>query len=254
VIQTAIAALCAAAVAYAAYRARSLSRSGAIAAFAVGTIAFGIGGWQGACVLFAFFIPSTLLSRYGKARKRALTDIGKQGARDAAQVLANGGIASLAMLLWPHFGAPAAAAFAGAFAAASADTWATEIGTLARGKPRSILNFAPLATGLSGGITWQGSLAQIAGAFVVALAAWLVHLAPLVPVLLAGVAGSLVDSLLGASAQTLRYCPACERDCEIDPHTCGTRASVRRGFAWMDNDAVNLSATLAGAALAVLLL
>jgi uncharacterized protein (TIGR00297 family) len=203
-------------------------------------------------VLLAFFIPSTLVSRIGKRRKAALTDVGKQGARDALQVLANGGVATIAMLFVPVLGTLAFAAFAGAYAAASADTWATEIGTLARGAPRSILTLRPLAPGLSGGITWQGSLAQIAGAAVVAGTAFALHRAPFWPVLAGGVAGSLVDSLLGASAQTLRYCPRCERECETNPHSCGTATVLRRGFSWMDNDAVNAACTFAGALVALL--
>jgi uncharacterized protein (TIGR00297 family) len=250
VISIALAAVAAALVAAAALRAHALTRGGAVAAFAVGTVAFGVGGWQGAAVLFAFFLPSTLLSRIGRARKRALTDIGKHGARDAAQVLANGGVATIAMLCAPRFGTLAVAAFAGAFAAAAADTWATEIGTLARGLPRSILTFRPLATGLSGGVTWQGTFAQIAGAALVAAVASATHLTAFLPVLAGGVAGSLADSIAGASVQSLRYCPACARDCEIDPHDCGTPTHVRRGAAWMSNDAVNLTATLIGALVA----
>jgi uncharacterized protein (TIGR00297 family) len=223
-----------------------LSKSGLIAAAFVGVVTIWIGHWQGALVLFAFFIPSTLLSRAGKARKRELVDIGKLGARDAMQVLANGGVATFALLLEPYYGAAMFAAFAGAYAAAAADTWATEIGTLARATPRSILTFKPLATGLSGGITLQGSLAQIAGAAFVALVAALVHVAPFVPVVIAGVAGSLADSLLGATLQSLRWCPRCERACETDPHVCGSPTQLRRGLQWFDNDAVNFACTLVG--------
>jgi uncharacterized protein (TIGR00297 family) len=227
-----------------------LSRSGLIAAAIVGALVWIFADAPGLVVLLAFFIPSVAISRLGRVRKRELVDIGKQGPRDALQVLANGGVATLAAVLSHWFGAPMLAAFAGAFAAASADTWATEIGTLAKGMPRSILTFKKLAPGLSGGITAQGSLAQIAGAALVALVALLVHVAPFWPVLAGGVAGSLLDSLLGATLQTLRYCPQCERECETNPHVCGSATSVRRGIAWFDNDAVNFAATVTGAAIA----
>ncbi|MGA7746527.1 MAG: DUF92 domain-containing protein [Candidatus Aquilonibacter sp.] len=230
-----------------------LSRSGAIAAVIVGIVVLGIGGWRGAVVLFAFFIPSTLLSHVGRARKREFVDIGKQGARDAWQVGANGGVATLAMLASLHYGPPMLAAFAGALAAASADTWATEIGTLARGEPRSILTFRPLATGLSGGITLQGSLAQLGGAALIALVALSLHVAPFWPVFAGGVIGSIADSVLGATLQALRYCPQCRRDCETNPHVCGTPTVIRRGLSWFDNDAVNFAATICGAAVAYLL-
>lgn len=220
----------------------------------MGTIVFGIGGWPGAAVLLAFFLPSVALSRVGRARKKALLDVGKQGPRDAWQVLANGGVATACLLAVPMSGtawtAVFMAAFAGAFAAASADTWATEIGTLARQAPRSILTWRPIPTGLSGGVTVTGTLASIVGACFVALVARSTHLAAFVPVAAAGVAGSLVDSLLGAGIQALRHCPACECDCETDPHHCGTRTVLRRGFGWIENDAINLAATLAGALVA----
>jgi uncharacterized protein (TIGR00297 family) len=249
----AIAALAAAIVAFVAVRSHALTTGGAIAAFIVGTIVFGIGGWTCALVLFAFFVPSVLLSRVGRMQKLALVDIGKQGARDAMQVLANGGIAAVAMLLVPQFGPAALAAFAGAFAASAADTWSTEIGTLANRAPRSILTLRPLATGISGGVTWQGSLAQAGGAAVVAAVAALTHVAPFLAVLVAGVAGSIVDSLLGASLQTLRYCPQCARECETNPHVCGTPTTLRRGLRWIGNDAVNFAASLCGALAAAVL-
>ncbi len=99
------------------------------------------GTWFTTLVLLAFFIPSVALSRIGRARKKQLIDIGKGGARDAWQVLANGGVATLALAFALAGGATDLlfAAFAGAYAAATADTWGTEIGTLARGMPRSIL-------------------------------------------------------------------------------------------------------------------
>lgn len=168
-------------------------------------------------------------------------------------MLANGGVAAVCAILAWRLGGAWLAAFAGAFAAASADTWGTEIGTLVRQAPRSILTFKPLATGLSGGVTVAGTIAEVAGACVVALAAALIGVAAFVPVAVGGIAGAFVDSLLGASLQSLRHCPACDRDCETDPHACGTVTVARRGFSWFGNDLVNLAATLTGALVAGLL-
>lgn len=230
-----------------AWRARALTPGGALAAFIVGACVFGAGGWPYAAVLFAFFIPSTLLSRIGKARKRELVDTGKHGARDAWQVFANGGVAAFCALLSLGHAVPFAAAFAGAFAAASADTWGTEIGTLAKMPPRSILTFKPVPAGLSGGVTAAGTLAEIAGALGVALVAWALGAGAWWVIAAGGVAGALADSVIGASAQELRYCPQCERECETDPHACGTRTILRRGAPWISNDTVNACATAIGA-------
>jgi uncharacterized protein (TIGR00297 family) len=239
------------AVALLALRLRALTPGGAFAAWIVGACIFGAGGWPYAAVLFAFFIPSVVLSRIGRARKRELVDIGKHGARDAWQVVANGGVAALGAILSAATHAHAlAAAFAGAFAAASADTWGTEIGTLVNARPRSILTLRPVAAGLSGGITFAGTLAEIAGACAVALVAWPLGIGTWWSVAAGGVAGAFADSLLGASAQALRYCPQCARACETDPHVCGSKTELARGLRWMSNDAVNACATAIGAGVA----
>ena len=235
-------------VAGAAYRARALNKSGALAAWAVGTAVFAALGWRGALVLLVFFISATAISRVGRIQKQALIDTGKHGPRDGMQVIANGGAAAACALLAAWFHAYAlSAAFAGAFAAACADTWGTEIGTLARGMPRSILTLRRMPAGLSGGVTLAGTIAELGGAALVAATAALTGIAGFLPVLAGGFCGALADSILGASAQQLRYCERCARTCETDPHACGARTRRIRGVAWMNNDAVNLAATLIGA-------
>jgi uncharacterized protein (TIGR00297 family) len=250
VTQVAFGAVFAAFVALLAYRARALTASGAVAAFAVGTLVFGSGGWPAAAVLFAFFLPSALLSRAGAARKRAIG--GDHGPRNGWQVLANGSVAGLCAVAAARGNTAFAAAFAGAFAAASADTWGTEVGTLSRRAPVSILTFRPLRAGQSGGITLLGSAATVAGALCVAVVASLVGLAPLRGVVLAGIAGALLDSLLGASFQALRWCPRCACECETPVHACGAQTVLRRGANWLQNDGVNFAATLCGALVAAM--
>jgi len=241
----------AAAVSLAALRAGAFRSSGAVAAWIVGACVFAAGGWPFAAVLLAFFLPAALLSRMGRARKRDLADIEKPGARDAMQVAANGGVAAFCALMAVNTHSHAmTAAFAGAFCAASADTWGTEIGTLFKGLPRSLLTMRPVAAGLSGGVTLPGTGAELAGAFVVALVAAALGVAPLWACAAGGVAGAFADSFLGATLQELRYCPRCARACETNPHHCGTPTVRRRGFPWMSNDVVNACATAVGALVA----
>ncbi len=247
--------LVAAAIAIGAHRAHTLTTDGALAAFAVGTLTFGSGGWPATVLLLAFFVPSVGLSRLGKTRKRLLGDIAKGGPRDARQVLANGGASTVAIVLARIDTAHVEiwlAAFAAGYAAATADTWSTEIGTLAKGAPRSILTFRPIATGLSGGVTVQGTAAALAGALWIGSAALVMsYTAPIAAlVVVLGFAGAILDSVLGAAAQALRFCPHCRRACENDPHVCGTATVPLRGYAWLDNDGVNLAATCIPAALA----
>lgn len=260
----------AALIALAAVRAHALTRGGGVAAFVVGTITFAAGTLGTALILLAFFVSSIVLTRQGKKRKRELVDVGKGGPRDGWQVLANGGIATACILAWiviDHGRVFSAwfVGFCGAYAAATADTWGTEIGTLVEKPPRSILTGKPLATGLSGGISTAGTAAEIAGAVLIAIlspAALLLAIpggtpvavhtltALILPVFIGGVGGALIDSLLGATLQDRRWCPSCERECEVELHGCGTATVRRRGLSWVSNDDVNLAATLSGALIA----
>ncbi|MBV9973198.1 MAG: DUF92 domain-containing protein, partial [Candidatus Eremiobacteraeota bacterium] len=170
----------AAIIAIVAYRLRALTVSGAIAAAVVGTAIFGSGGWRNAAVLLAFFVSSTILSQLGKHRtaKESLLRIGKSGARDGAQVLANGAAAAACAVAAMTGALAWQVAFAGAVAAATADTWGTEIGMLQNAPPRSLLTGKRIAAGLSGGVSLLGCVAEAAGAAFLAAIAWRVHASP----------------------------------------------------------------------------
>jgi len=134
--------LLAALVSFLARTARSLTVGGAIAATLVGTTAVAA-GWDWGALLILYFATSTALSRLGRSLKEQRTApiVAKGGERDAVQVLANGATfagAAIAMLIRPD--ARWIALGAGSLAAAAADTWATEIGTLYGGEPRSIFS------------------------------------------------------------------------------------------------------------------
>lgn len=244
----------AAAIAGGARRARSLSSGGAVAATAAGTVATAA-GWSWGALLIAYFVASTLLTRAGAAAKAARTTgiVAKGGARDAMQVLANGGpfvAAAAGAIAAPH---PLWNALAlGALATSAADTWATEVGTLVGRSPRSILTGRPVPVGTSGGVSAAGSLAAVAGAgFVVLLAGLMRWPWPTVAAGLAGgVAGAFLDSLLGATVQARRRCPRCDTATERNVHGCGTVTIHADGWPWLDNDGVNLASGVGGALLA----
>ena len=188
-----------------------LTGRGAAAALAVGLATIWGFGWRGVVMLLAFFVSGSLLTPVAKGGGRR---------RNERQVIANGGVAALAALagswVW----------FAGALAAATADTWATEIGSHSGTQPRLITG-KPVPAGTDGGMTLLGTTGGIAGAGLVAGLSYGFGHRGALAVAVAGVVGMLVDSLLGATVQ----------------------GNVR----WMDNDAVNLAATLTGAACAGLL-
>jgi uncharacterized protein (TIGR00297 family) len=238
------------AVATIAWAARLLTVSGAVAATLVGAAAM-IGGIRWVVMLLFFFAGSNLLSRWRSREREQLVGsfIEKGSRRDAWQVLANGGVFGLAAFL-VNSGAIATweAVGIGAIVAATADTWSTEVGTVLGGTPRSILNGRQVAPGTSGGITIAGSTAAIAAAILAAIVAVSLDWSTPAPaIVLGGLAGSVIDSLLGATVQERRWCPSCQSLTERHIHSCGTTAVYRGGIRGCDNDIVNLLSTVAGA-------
>jgi uncharacterized protein (TIGR00297 family) len=243
-------------IAYLAYRAHSLNKSGAVAAAFTGTIIFGIGGWSWAILLLTFFITSSALSRAFKKRKQGLDEKFSKGhERDAGQVFGNGGIATaFAALhfffpneLWPWLG------FAAALAAVNADTWGTELGVLNPHPPRMITDLRKIVEkGTSGGISLIGTLAALAGSALIGILAASLHptlesVSIFIIVTLSGLAGALFDSFLGATVQAMYYCPTDKKETEKHPtHTCGTPTTHIRGWKWLDNDWVNFACGACG--------
>ena len=213
-----------------------LSPAGTAAAAAVGLATLVGAGWRGLVLLAVFFVSSSALTRGG-------------GRRTPAQVLANGGVAAAAALLSPR-DAAWLAAFAGALAAATADTWSTEIGARSGSRPRLLTTGRPVPLGTSGGVTWPGSAGGAAGAVLLGVSAALLRLVPLplaVWIAVAGVVGGLADSALGATLQGRFRCPACGWHGESRRCRCGAAARRAAGLPWLTNDLVNLACTLVGA-------
>jgi len=243
-------------IALAAWRAGSLSRSGAVAAVVVGTVCIAA-GWGWGILLIAFFIVSSALSRVGERGKIRRTEaiVAKGGERDVVQVLANGGLFALAAVLslvvpwtgWAVLGA-------GALAAAAADTWGTELGTLASAPPRLITTWRAVPAGTSGGVTIAGLIATTAGALFIGVIAWLLRWpAPTAAAaVVGGIAGALADSVIGALWQGRRWCTRCQATTERSVHSCGGATEHAGGARWLDNDAVNLLSGVVGAAVALL--
>lgn len=232
----------------------SLSPSGVLGAIVVGTPVFGLAGAVGTAALLGFFFSSSALSKLFRDRKAPMeAEYAKTGTRDFGQALANGGVAALASVLLGLTGDPRfLLAMLGALVAANADTWATELGVLSRSHPRLITTLRPVAPGTSGAVSGAGLLASTAGAAFVASLALMtgVPWQFLPGLVLAGVVGSLVDSVLGATVQDVRWCEACSRETERRVHRCGQPTRALRGVSWLGNDTVNVVATAAGALLA----
>jgi uncharacterized protein (TIGR00297 family) len=229
-----------------------LTFSGTLAALAIGAIILAIGGFGAILVLIIFFVTSTFLSRLPSTTRST------EGPRTVKQVLANGLAPTLGMvLLWlrPDLREPATLFFFGAIATATADTWATEIGTRFGKSPRSILTLHPVQSGVSGGVTFAGLAASLAGAALIGALSeisfpWsriceLQGSPSFLWVTIAGFAGALLDSILGATLQTRYRCTVCNSVTEY-AHHCGVVSKRNAGVPLLDNSGVNLVTTMWG--------
>lgn len=230
-----------------------LSTSGSIATFILATIIFGIGGWSWTIPILVFFISSSLLSKIDKSNKRKLQSIfDKTDKRDAVQVAANGGVAGIIILLWYLFPERNELYFlyVGSIAAATADTWGTEIGTMIKGKPLSIISLEPVEPGTSGGISIAGIFGGILGAFLISFFSMFstkigFTTQMILSIVFSGFIGTIVDSILGGTLQAQYQ----SDDGKLTEKTMMNDKPTRlvHGYKWMNNDTVNWLCAFSGA-------
>ena len=236
----------------------SLARSGAVGALIIGTLTFGFGGWQWGVLLALFFVSSSLLSHYKEKEKQSVAEKFDKGhRRDMGQVFANGGIGAIIAVLSAIFPSPYwFPLFVGVMGTVTADTWATELGTLSKKPPRLITSGRVVAVGTSGGITVFGTAVSFIGGFLIGFTAGLFMSTGAegfvfaVAGAIGGLAGSLFDSLLGATVQQIYTCDVCGKETEKKIH-CGQATRPFKGLSWMNNDLVNLLASIFGGFTAV---
>jgi uncharacterized protein (TIGR00297 family) len=229
-----------------AYALDTASITGMVTGVLAGLLMVVLGGFGWFALLITFFGGGGLAGkfRYGRKRKRGLAE-GNDGARGSANVLANSAVALGAVLAYaaspmlPLTGSPFAFAFAGSLAAAMADTLSSEIGGLFD-TPRLITTLEPVPPGTDGGVTWQGVVAGLFGAALIAVIGLLFlpfSLAGAIAITLAGVAGMVVDSLLGARFENRA----------VGELFAGALAGLAFADRRIGNQTVNFLATLAAA-------
>jgi len=198
---------------------------------------------SGLTPLILLFLLTHAATRFRRDRKRTSVSSHeeKQG-RNAAQVIANLGVAAVAaaQYCWIFHGVPRSVAaitifpalqipMLSALAEATADTLSSEIGQAVGGRSFLVLHWRRVTPGTDGAISAAGTLAGVGGAAIIALVAATtmgIGFPGISDIVLAATAGLFFDSLLGATLE-------------------------RAG--WIGNDMVNFASTLFSAALAYLL-
>ncbi|SFC39360.1 TIGR00297 family protein [Bacillus sp. OV322] len=241
-----------AAAAIAAYAAAALSKSGMIAAIAVGiSVELGF-HLPGLLLLGAFFVSSSLLSKIKSKEKRKAEKISQKGSRrDAVQVLANGGASAVfSLLYWLHPSQLFLLLFIVCLAAANSDTWASEIGVLSKKRPWHLLNFKKAERGTSGAVSLTGTIAAISGSLFIALLSMVLlkelTIDQTLKIALSGFIGCLADTLLGGAVQAEYTCHICGGRTEKTIH-CDEKTILAKGISWVNNDVVNAASIMIAA-------
>ena len=195
-------------LAAAAFALGAVDRGGAIAGGALSTLLFACAGWRGLVLLALLVAVTAAATRLGMSRKQAAGIAEpRRGRRGARQALANLGAGVLAACL-AHTSAHAewlSLAMVAAFATAAADTVSSEVGKAFVGRPWHPLRFERVAAGTRGAVSTPGTLGGAAAGAGIAATAWtlgLVGTAGLLAASVGALAGTLLESLLGAHAPT----------------------------------------------------
>lgn len=269
IVQLIIAVAISSFIAVSSYRKNSLDLSGAFAGFFVMAVHISVNYRFGA-MLLAFFFTSSKLTKIGEDRKRSIdADFKAGGQRNWIQVLSNSGIATaLVITYWmlktsqdtcldskeSYILTSLVGGMIGHYSCSNGDTWSSELGVLSDEQPRLITTFKVVRRGTNGGITKAGLQAAAAAGTVIGLAFVLpgfftksctndVFLKQLLVIPLsavAGLAGSLIDSLLGATLQFSGFCSV-RNKVVSKPGPTVKRIS---GLSILDNNGVNVVSIL----------
>jgi uncharacterized protein (TIGR00297 family) len=173
----------------------------------IATLIFAGSGYVAFAMMTLFFMLGTLATSHKKNIKQQLGLAEEnKGKRTAGQVLANAGAAGLSgflMLIDTQHKELYLLMIAAAFSSATADTMSSELGSVYGKRFYNILNFKKDVRGRDGVVSFEGTLAGLAGSIMIALvyACFGKFDKSFCVIIIAGTVGNIMDSLLGATLE-----------------------------------------------------
>ncbi len=244
-------------------RLKVLDMYGGITAAIIGMIVYQTVGRLGILSLCIFLLVSGLATRVGYEYKKSIGVIeSKSGIRGFRNVIGNGLVAAIISIIYSinyeHSGI-FLAGFLGSVSAVFADTLATEIGLLYKGKPRLIIGLKKTMPGTPGGVTTYGYAGALSSSLIliIALTPFLINnnllgmkKAALI-ILLSGIGGTTIDSIAGQLLQATYKCIICGITTEY-PFHCGEKCEKIKGNSYVNNHLVNIICSAAGVAIGMI--
>lgn len=181
----------------------------------------------------------------------------KSSGRSFIQILANGGLGTLCMILFGLtneiwlFGL-SITAIGGCFI----DSISSDIGCMAKQKPYDFLKHTEVENGISGGMTILGTASSAVFSMIIAMFVCLGAKINIWPALLIGgltFMQTLIDTVMGSLLQVKYRCPICAVNTEKHEH-CGVTTVYCSGVKWIDNNVVNFLSSLVISLLAAIIL
>lgn len=241
-----------------AYLKHSLNKSGFIAATFFGAVIYVFGGILVWGTLIAFFISSSVITKLSENKDKKHTE-----GRNYVQVIANSLVVTIfAVLFYIYKAEIFLLAAVVAISTSNSDTWASEIGSMTKGKTFYILNFKVAPKGVSGAISGLGTFASFIGALfigIIFLSLYAITESITLTQILyfgfvitsCGFLGNLIDSYLGALIQA-KYRGIDTGTITEKRWLPNEKVVLASGLALITNDMVNVLSALFASILTVI--
>ena len=234
--------------------AKGLSYWGTILAMFMCVSYMRFGGIFGISILLSLYFFIFFISKLKKIFKISKK---KENARTFLQVLINGGLGTLFIILYGIFNKKylfivSIVSLGGCFI----DSISSDVGVLSKNDPYDFVKMKRIPKGISGGISFLGTLSALISSFVIAFVTYkYLNLSYLYLFLITSLIflQTIVDSILGSLFQAKYKCVKCKIMTEKKEH-CDKKTKLIEGISWVNNNMVNLISSVITTLIAFLIL
>lgn len=212
------------------------------------------GGTFGITLLLSEYFFIFFVSKLKKIIKNKKT---KEKPRNFLQVLINGGLGTLFIILYGIFNKNkllilSIITLSGCFI----DSISSDIGVLSKKEPYDFIKRKRIEKGVSGGISYLGTISALISSFLIALITTkTINLSNYYIILITGLIffQTIIDSIFGSLFQVKYICTKCNKITENKEH-CNKITNYFEGVSWINNNVVNIMSSIITAIISIIIL